>query len=311
MRFTGLKAVLLVVLLGVAAFGQAPQTTAPAGQGGRGGGGRGGARGGGAQGAAPAAAASAPAAGAPAPNAGIGGGGGARGQAQTGPAAPTPRWPDGHPRLGALPGQKGGLWNGGGTTADASTPYQPWARAISQMRRVEAMEPHTRCKPSGGSRQFETPYGVEIVEIPEIQRVFILDNGGPHTFRTIYTDGREHPKDLSPSYYGHSVGKWEGDTFVVDTVGFNDKMWIDRGQAPHTEKLHLIEKFTRTDMNSMTYDLTVDDPLAYTATWSKTSAMRFAATSELFEYICQDNNFAYELLVGTGEHVDRTSVIVP
>jgi len=307
-RFTGLKAVLLVVLLGGAAFGQAPQTAAPAGQGGRGGGGRGGTRGG-AQGAAPAAAAAAP--GAPAPNAGIGGGAGARGQAQAGPAAPTPRWPDGHPRLGALPGQKGGLWNGGGSTADASTPYQPWARAISQMRREEAMEPHTRCKPSGGSRQFATPYGVEIVEIPDIQRVFILDNGGPHTFRTIYTDGREHPKDLAPSYYGHSIGKWEGDTFVVDTIGFNDKMWIDRGQAPHTEKLHLIEKFTRTDMNSMSYELTVDDPLAYTATWSKTSAMRFAATSELFEYICQDNNFAYELLVGTGEHVDRTSVIVP
>jgi hypothetical protein len=179
------------------------------------------------------------------------------------------------------------------------------------MRREEALEPHTRCKPSGGSRQFATPYGVEIVEIPDIQRVFILDNGGPHTFRTIYTDGRSHPTNLTPSYYGHSIGKWEGDTFVVDSIGFNDKMWIDRGQAPHTEKLHLIEKFTRTDMNTMSYELTVDDPLAYTATWSRTSSMRFAANSELFEYICQDNNQAHTLMVGTSEHVDRTSVIVP
>lgn len=301
MRFAGLKAVLLVVSLGAAAFGQAPQTTAPAGQGGRGGGR------GAAQGQAAPAATVPPV---PGTNAGIGGGGG-RGQANAGPAAPTPRWADGHPRLGALPGQKGGLWNGGGSTADASTPYQPWARAVSQMRREESLEPHTRCKPSGGSRQFATPYGVEIVEIPDIQRVFILDNGGPHTFRTIYTDGRAHPTDLTPSYYGHSVGKWEGDTFIVDTIGFNDKMWIDRGQAPHTEKLHLIEKFTRTDTNSMTYEVTVDDPLAYTATWSRTSAMRFAATSELFEYICQDNNQAYTLMVGTSEHVDRTSVIVP
>lgn len=305
MRFAGLKAVLLVVSLSVFAFGQAPQTPAPAGQGGRGGG-----RGGQGQAATPAqgAGAAAPAG----TNAGIGGGGGGRGnQTPAAPAAPTPRWPDGKPRLGALPGQKGGLWNGGGTTGGGDVPYQPWARAISQMRREEALEPHTRCKPSGGPRQFATPYGVEIVEVPEIQRVFIFDNGGPHTFRTIYTDGREHPKDLTPSYYGHSVGKWEGDTFVVDSVGFNDKMWIDRGQAPHTEKLHIIEKFTRTDMNSMTYEITIDDPWAYTATFSRTSNMRFAANSELFEYICQDNNFAHTLMVGTSEHVDRTSVIVP
>lgn len=297
MRFAGLKAVLLVVSLCAFAFGQAPQPTPPAGQGGRGEG----------QALVPP-----PTAAAPAPfgqNAGIGGGGN-RGQAPAGPAAPTPRWPDGKPRLGALPGQKG-LWNGGGTTADGNTPYQPWARAISQMRREENLEPHTRCKASGGPRQFATPYGVEIVDLPDLQRVFILDVGGPHTFRIIYTDGRAHPQDLTPSYYGHSIGKWEGDTFVVDTIGFNDKMWVDRGQAPHTEKLHLIEKFTRTDMNSMTYDLTFDDPMAYTATWSRSSAMRFAPNSELFEFICQDNNFAYELMVGTAEHVDRTSVIVP
>jgi hypothetical protein len=173
------------------------------------------------------------------------------------------------------------------------------------------MEPHTRCKPSGGSRQFLTPYGVEIVDMPELQRVYIMDIGGPHTFRTIYMDAAKHPADLAPSYYGHSIGHWEGDTLVVDTVGFNERMWIDRGQAPHTEKLHLIEKFTRTDMNSMTYEITVDDLGAYTATWSRTSQMRFNPNSELFEYICQDNNFAPELLVGTGESVDRHSLIIP
>ena len=242
---------------------------------------------------------------------GRGGRGGGNNAQPAAPAAPTPRWPDGHPRLGALPGQKGALWNGGGSTADATAPYQPWAKAISDMRRIEAMEPHTRCKPSGGPRQFATPYGVEILEMPELQRVFIFDNGGPHTFRTIYTDGRPHPADLTPSFYGHSIGKWEGDAFVVDTIGFNEKMWIDRGQAPHTEKLHIIEKFTRTDMNSMNYELTVDDPGAYTATWTRTSQMRFSANAELFEYICQDNNFAPELLVGTQESVDRSSRIAP
>ena len=88
-------------------------------------------------------------------------------------------------------------------------------------------------------------------------------------------------------------------------------MWIDRGLAPHTDKLHLIEKFTRTDMNNMTYELTVDDPGAYTATWSRTAQMRFNQNQELFEFICQDNNLAHELLVGTREFVDRSSVIVP
>jgi len=213
-------------------------------------------------------------------------------------------------RLGALPGQTG-TWNGGGG-GNADVPYQPWARAISNYRRVNEFEPHTRCKPSGGPRQFLTPYGVEIVELPELKRIMIMDIGGPHTFRTIYMDGRPHPKDLQPSFYGHSIGTWDKDTLVVDTIGFNEKFWIDRGQAPHTEKLHLIEKFTRTDMNNMTYELTVEDPGVYTAIWSRSSAMTFRAGTELFEYVCQDNNFAPELLVGSElDKVDRSSQIVP
>jgi len=238
------------------------------------------------------------------------GGGGGRGGANAAPATPTPRFPDGTPRLGALPGEKG-LWNGGGGGA-TNLPYQPWARAISAYRRVNEFEPHTRCKPSGGPRQFLTPYGVEIVDLPELKRIMIMDIGGPHTFRVIYMDGRTHPKDLAPSFYGHSIGHWEKDTLVVDTIGFNEKFWMDRGQAPHTEKLHMIEEFTRTDSRTMQYKLTVDDPGAYTAIWSSMSTMNFGANSELFEYVCQDNNFAPTLLVGSEQtSVDRTSQIVP
>ena len=251
-----------------------------------------------------------PAARGAAPAAGGGRGGRGGGGAAAAPAAPAPRFSDGTPRLGALPGQTG-TWNGGGG-GNADVPYQPWARAISNYRRVNEFEPHTRCKPSGGPRQFLTPYGVEIVDLPELKRVMIMDIGGPHTFRTIYMDGRPHPKDLQPSFYGHSIGTWDKDTLVVDTVGFNEKFWIDRGQAPHTEKLHLIEKFTRTDMNNMTYELTVEDPGAYTAIWSRSSVMTFRAGTELFEYVCQDNNFAPELLVGSEvDKVDRSSQIVP
>ena len=246
----------------------------------------------------------APAAAAPA--AGARGGRGGRG----GPATATPRFPDGTPRLGALPDQAG-LWNGGGGGA-TNVPYRPWARAISTYRRNNQFEPHTRCKPSGGPRQFLTPYGVEIVDLPELKRIMIMDIGGPHTFRVIFMDGRPHPKDLAPSFYGHSIGSWDKDTLVVDTIGFNEKFWMDRGVAPHTEKLHMIEKFTRTDSNTMQYQLTVDDPGAYTEIWSSSSTMTFGAGSELFEYVCQDNNFAPELLVGSEvDKVDRSSQIVP
>jgi len=195
--------------------------------------------------------------------------------------------------------------------SNAQTPYQPWAKALYDYRRNNEFEPHTRCKPSGGARQFVTPYGTEIVEMPELKKVFIFDIGGPHTFRVIYTDGSAHPKDLVPSYYGDSRGHWEGDTLVVDNTGFNEAFWMDRAVSPHTEKLHFIEKFTRSDYNVLDYEVTVDDPGAYTGTWTNKFQMRWNGAQELFEYVCQDNNFAPVLLIGSEEKVDRTSIIVP
>jgi hypothetical protein len=105
-----------------------------------------------------------------------------------------------------------------------------------------------------------TPYGTEFVQVPDQQRMYVFQTGGPHSFRPIYIDGRPHPKDLDPSYYGHSVGKWEGDTLVVDTVGFNERGWIDAYGTPTTTQLHLTEKFTRLDYKTLRYEITVDDP---------------------------------------------------
>jgi len=230
---------------------------------------------------------------------------------------PVPRWPDGHVMLGPPPGETG-IWMGAGGAvpglADwdearahpfpgrlkvSEVPYQPWARAVVAYRDENQFEPHARCKPSGGVRQFVTPYGNEIMEIRELERVYIFDVGGPHTFRIIYTDGREHPDNLTPTYYGHSIGHWEGDTLVVDTVGFNEKFWIDRRVTVHTKQLHLIERFTRTSLNRMEYDVTVDDPGAYTETWSGGIYLRWEPDQEMFEYICQEQNLAYDLMVGT------------
>ena len=142
----------------------------------------------------------------------------------------------------------------------ATVPFQPWAKAVYDDRQKHELEPHTRCKPSGTARQFLTPYGVEFVELPEAQRVYIFDIGGPHTFRTIYMDGRSHPADFTPTYYGHSIGWWDGDTLVVDTVGYNERFWLDRARpAPH-HQLHTIERFTRTEPGAGPLQITVDDP---------------------------------------------------
>ena len=235
-----------------------------------------------------------------------------RGRAAGPPPGPAPRNAQGRVLLSGATPKDPGVWIGGGGVGNRSTlPYQPWARAVSLDRQINELEPHTRCKASGSQRQFLTPYGAEIVELTELQRVYIFDIGGPHTFREIFMDGRSHPTNLKPSYYGHSIGWWEGDTLVVDTRGFNEGFWIDRGAAPHTEQLHTVERYTRIDSNNMRYEMTVDDPGAYTKPWSGTMNLRWSAGVELFEYICQQQNFAHELMVGAGERVDRTTLIVP
>ena len=121
------------------------------------------------------------------------------------------------------------------------------------------------CKPPGGPRQFQQPYGVQFVEDRERQRIFVLIGGGNRNFRIIYLDGRTHAgqvggDDDNPLYYGRAVGKWEGDMLVVDTRGFNEDFWFTNGGLPHTDQLRLIERFSRPDFDTLKYEVTVDDP---------------------------------------------------
>jgi hypothetical protein len=236
---------------------------------------------------------------------------------EMGPPAPAPRSADGRVRLGvgATPTETG-IWLPGPVIPDplglkGDVPLQPWARALAADRRTHQLEPHARCKPSGVARVFLTPYGVEIVEVPEMQRIYIFDIGGPHTFRTIYLDGRRHPADRRPDYYGHSIGWWEGDTLVVETTGFNEGFWIDRGALPHTATLRTLERFTRVNMRTIAYELTIDDPGAYTKPFTGRLNLIWEPGTELFEYMCQEANYAHELMVGQATSVDRASVIVP
>ena len=233
------------------------------------------------------------------------------------PPGPAPRADDGRILLGgATPADKG-VWTPlfGITDPIApadEVPFKAWAKALYEDRQVHELEPHARCKASGTARQFLTPYGVEFVDLPDQKRLYIFDIGGPHTFRTVYMDGRSHPADLSPSYYGHSIGWWEGDTLVVDSTGFNEGFWLDRRGLPHTEQMHTVERFTRINERLIDYEITVYDPGAYTAPWTGKFQLAWSADTELFEYICQQANYAHELMVG-GERseVDRTSPIVP
>ena len=251
---------------------------------------------------------------APAPAQGRGGG---RGGAPAPPAAPTPRRADGKPILGSVPGQQVGGWGAGVTTlprggALDEVPFQPWARAVYDIRQIDQFEPHTRCKASGVSRQFSTPYGTEFVEVPDLQRMYIMDNGGPNSYRIIYLDGRSFPPSIAPTNYGYSIGHWEGDTLVVETRGLNEKFWIDTRGTPHTAQLKFTERFTRSDMNTLKYQATIDDPGAYTKPWTTTVfELRWRPGDELFEYICQQSNYGPELMVGSQEDVDNTRFFVP
>ena len=242
--------------------------------------------------------------------------GGGRGRGAAAPAPPAPRNAEGRVIFGSGNPKEPLLWTASLGIRDTplprdQVPFQPWAKALFEDREMHELEPHARCKASGLTRQFLTPYGTEFVEAADLKRIYIFDVGGPHTFRTIYMDGRPHPKDLIPSYYGHSTGTWEGDTLVVDTVGLNESFWWDRRGLPHTEKLHFIERFTRTDAQNMRYEFTVDDPGAYTKPFSGTMSIRASTGTELIEDICQQANYAHERLLGQAESVSRSTTTVP
>ena len=218
------------------------------------------------------------------------------------PPESAPHWPDGRVNLGSTSDKKG-YWEVrpglGGAPRPADVPFQPWAKALQQYRagKTDLYPPLVRCKPGAGPGFFNAP-GFEIVDVPELKKIFILNIAGPHSWRVIYMDGRPHPtgEDLRPTFLGHSVGHWEGDTLVIDTVGFNEKQWVS-GSYPTTEQLHMTEKISRPNLKTLSYEYTIDDPGAYTAPWSgrwtitEKTASSWVADGEMFEYICQDSRF--------------------
>lgn len=234
--------------------------------------------------------------------------------AKSGKAAP--KWPNGHVRLGAEPGQAG-YWanpskaamyetsagvlrmNAEGiltNIADAAkvAPFQPWAKALYEYRQRTLLkdDPMAACLPAGGPRQFQAALGVQILEDPDRARVFVLARGSNRNWRNIDLDGRVIPnnEDVTPSFFGYSVGKWEGDTLVVQTTGLAERFWFSNGGVPHGEGMKLTERISRPDYDTLRYEVTMDDPGTYTRPWTATWDLQWIAGDDVDEYYCDDNN---------------------
>jgi len=194
--------------------------------------------------------------------------------------------------LGGGEGAAGGAR--GGAKSEPQVPFLPWAAGIYNYNSSNnsKYDPEGYCLPPGGPRLMATPYPMEIIQLPEQKRVLMIFEGATHVWREIYMDGREHPKgdDLNPTYLGHSVGRYEGDALVVDVIGFNEQTWLDYFGHPHTDQLHIVEKFSRPNKRTLHYEATVDDPGAYAKPFTIRWDIPWNATGELTEYICQENN---------------------
>jgi len=231
---------------------------------------------------------------------------------------PQGRWPDGKPRLGPAPGETG-YWGRPSATGlkedgvnvemdqygllkninDASkvAPFLPWSRDVFIYRQRTFLkdDPMSQlCYPPGALRQFQMPFGVQFIEDKSFNRIFVMNGGGNHDWHFIYTDGRAQKGNTrgnadNPLFYGQAAGRWDGDTLIVDSIGFNEKFWFSNGGMPHTTQLHLVERFTLSEAGVLKYQVTIDDPGAYTRPWTATWSLRWIAGEELPAFYCQDN----------------------
>ena len=204
-------------------------------------------------------------------------------------SAPAPMLPDGEVDLG-------GVWTGGGPVQDmerqgnfkpGEIPLLPWAKKLMESRKAED-DPHAHCMPMGVPRQ-AGGYPWRFIQYRKTH-IYMLWEANIHSYRQIFMDGRKHPDDPDPTWFGHSIGKWEGKTLAIDSVGFNDKFWFDRRGHPHTEQLHIIERWTRKDFGHLDNQVTIDDPGAYSRPFTTTYTADLEPDQEIMEYICAENN---------------------
>lgn len=226
---------------------------------------------------------------APAPAAVQGGQQGGVGSGSSVPTGPAARLANGRPDLS-------GVWekpyvpdmsrNGPGQQGHADLPFTPWG-----LENWTSYDPINgdytgSCMPFGLSRSINSPYPMQIIQNEQYVALLFEQNTW---FHVIPIDGRDHPKELEPTWFGHSVGKWEGDTLVVDTSGFNGYTRVDTVGHPHSDALHVIQTFRRTDAGHIAYTITIDDAKAYAKPWKNERTFTLS-NGELIEYSCEENN---------------------
>jgi hypothetical protein len=216
-------------------------------------------------------------------------------------AAPTPRASDGKPDLT-------GIWSGpgpGGYDRNIArdlkpADIQPWAETIYQQRVLNMGKdsPRANCLPD----PFVYYHAVDLARIVQSPGLIVmLYQGNTNSVhRTIFTDGRKLPVDPNPTWMGYSVGHWDGDTLVVDTAGFNDRGWLDIEGHPHTEALHITERFHRRDFGHMDLDITIDDPKTFTKPFSLKMPQKLEPDTDLIESVCENDRSVSHMLGGVG-----------
>ena len=211
--------------------------------------------------------------------------------------APAPRGPDGKPDLA-------GIWRGpvpetGFDPANA----QPWVNELVGQRQREywRTRPSYRCLPSGPEADRSAGWK-RILQTPTA--IAILNDD--LTYRVIFMDGRELEANPVPSWMGYSVGRWDGDTLIVESVGFNDKTWLSRYGQTHTEALRMTERYQRSDFGHLRVEVTFTDPAAYAKPWGFTAEMALAADTEMLESVCERSSDQW-----TGSRSDSAVVVAP
>jgi len=213
--------------------------------------------------------------------------------------APAPRRADGKPDLT-------GIWIADPPKLrDASVGLKPGemvmtpeAQKIFDQRKtgaLSAQDPDANCLPQGVPKIDATPLPFKIIQEPD--NVVILYEAFDQ-FRQLFMDGRALPKDPNPQWFGYSVAKWDGDTLVVESIGFNGRAWLDQVGHPSTEALHVIERFRRKDFGHMEVTSTITDPGAYTKPWSYTQPLSLMVDTDLLELVCNENNRDLPHLLG-------------
>jgi hypothetical protein len=200
-------------------------------------------------------------------------------------------------QTGASPTDLSGVWlekQNLITFSEKEPSFQPWAEARYRAVKPgygphatpDSQDPILNCYPPGVPRIMLIPFPMQIIQLPgQLMMVFEYD----HFVRFIDLERRQHPKDLSPTWMGDSIGHWEGDALVVDTVGLNDKTWIDQVGHPHSDALHVTERIRRADRETLVDDITIDDPKAYLKPWNGQQVFTLKHGWHLLEYICEDN----------------------